>query len=114
MPEDTPPRLTGALTREDQLCLLLSRGQLTPDEQAQAREFLAAPVQWPLLLERAYTHQVYPLVYRNLRQLGFPAVPDAVQAELKVGFFANALRNQLLAEELVRLLGLLDRKSTRL
>jgi hypothetical protein len=107
MPEDTPPRLTGALTREDQLCLLLSRGQLTPDEQAQAREFLAAPVQWPLLLERAYTHQVYPLVYRNLRQLGFPAVPDAVQAELKVGFFANALRNQLLAEELVRLLGLL-------
>ena len=104
MPEDMSPRLT----REDRFCLLLCRGQLTADEQARAREFLSAPVQWPLLLDRAYAHQVYPLVYRNLRQLGFSAVPDVVQTELKGAYLANALRNQLLAEELTSLLHLLS------
>ena len=95
------------MTPEDQLCLLLARGQIEPDVQQRILEFLASALQWPLVLERAYAHQVYPLLYRNLRELGFPGVPDAVQAELKGAFLANALRNQLLAEELARLLGLL-------
>ncbi len=97
------------MTPEDQLCLLLARGHLTPDLRPRILEFLASALQWPLVLERAYTHQVYPLVYRNLRELGFPSVPDAVQAELKGAFVANAFRNQLLAEELARLLGLLGK-----
>ena len=105
MPEAMSPRLTP----EDRLCLLLSRGQLTSDEQARAREFLSAPVQWSILLERAYAHQVYPLIYRNLRQLGFSAVPEAVQCELKGTCRANALHNQLLAEEFARLLRLLSK-----
>jgi hypothetical protein len=104
MPEDLSPRLT----REDRFCLLLSRGQLTPDEQARARESLSAPLQWPLLLDRVYAHQVYPLFYRNLGQLGFSAVPDVVQTDLKGAYLANALRNQLLSEELARLLRLLN------
>ncbi|MGA2859323.1 MAG: hypothetical protein ABSE40_20845 [Candidatus Sulfotelmatobacter sp.] len=86
--------MIGRLAQEDQLCLLISRGQLTADEQVHAREFLGAPVQWPLLLERAYTNQAYPLVYRNVRQLGLPAVPDAVQTSLKGVYLANALHNQ--------------------
>jgi hypothetical protein len=97
------------MTPEDQLCLLLARGHLTPDLQQRILEFLASALQWPLVLERAYTHEVYPLLYRNLRELGFPSVPDAVQAELKGAFLANAFRNQLLAEELARLLGLLGK-----
>ena len=95
------------MTPEDQLCLLLARGHLTPDLQQRILEFLASTLQWPLVLERAYTHQVYPLVYRNLRALGFPGVPDAVQAELKGAFLVNGFRNQLLTEELTRLFGLL-------
>jgi hypothetical protein len=95
------------MTPEDQLCLLLARGHLTPDLQQRILEFLASALQWPLVLERAYTHQVYPLLYRSLRELGFPNVPEAVQAELKGAFLANAFHNQLLAEELARLLGLL-------
>ena len=79
MPHDMSPRLT----REDRFCLLLSREQLTPEEQTRAGEFLSTPVQWSLLLDRAYAHQVYPLVYRNLRQLGFPAVPEVVQTSSK-------------------------------
>jgi len=52
------------MTPEDKLCLLLARGHLTPDLRQRILEFLASALQWPLVLERAYTHQVYPLVYR--------------------------------------------------
>jgi hypothetical protein len=101
------------MTPEDELCLLLARGQLTPEVRTRILQFLATPLQWPLILEHAYSHQVYPLIYRNLRDLGFPGVSDAVQAELKDLFMANALRNQLLAEELVRLLRLLGEAGIR-
>jgi hypothetical protein len=95
------------MTSEDQLCLLLSRGQLSPEVRSRILQFLATPLQWPLVMERAYSHQVYPLLYRNLRDLGLPGVPEAIQTELKGLYLANALRNQFLAEELARLLGLL-------
>ena len=101
------------MTPEDQLCLLLARGQLSPEVRARTLEMLATPVQWPLILERANTHQVYPLLYRNLQDLGFHSVPEAVQSELKGLFLANALRNQLLAEELTRLLRLLGEAGIR-
>ncbi len=101
------------MTSEDQLCLLLARGQLTPQLRTRALELLATPLQWARILERAHSHQVYPLLYRNLRDLGFPGVAEAVESELKGLFLANALRNQLLAEELVRLLKLLGEAGVR-
>jgi hypothetical protein len=101
------------MTPEDQLCLLLARGQLTSDLQQKARQLLDSPLQWPLILERAYSHQVFPLLYHNLRALGFPGIPDPIQTELKGAFLANALRNKLLAEELARLLGLLGEAGIR-
>src|SRR5713226_5292851 len=117
MPADltcvTTPAMAGAMSREDQLCLLLARGQLTPEGRSRILELLATPLQWPLILERAYSHQVYPLLYRNLRDLGFPGVPETVQAELKGLYLANALRNQLLAQELARLLSLLGEAGVR-
>ncbi len=100
--------MTRAMTREDELCLLLARGHLRPPEvRSRALELLATSPQWPLVLERAYSHQVYPLLYRNLRDLGFPGVPDQIHAELKRAYTANGMRNQLFAEELARLLRLL-------
>lgn len=101
------------LSAEDQLCLLLARGSLTTAERTRAEGFLATPLRWPVILEHAYSHQVYPLLYRNLQDLGFPRVPEAVRAELKGKFMANALRNQLLAEELARLLGILGEAGIR-
>jgi hypothetical protein len=105
--------MTPVLSREDELCLLLARGKLNSAERARGVQFLAMQMQWPVLLERAYGHQVYPLVYRNLLDLGFPGVPEAVQAELKGQYLANAMRNQLLAEELARLLGVLGKAGIR-
>ena len=99
--------MTPVRSREDELCLLLARGKLSSEERARTLQFLATPLQWPLILERAYSHQVYPLLYRNLLELGFPGVAHEVQTELKSAYLANGFRNQLLAEELARLLKLL-------
>ncbi len=96
-----------AMAPEDQLCLLLARRQLAPDVQKQILELVAGPVQWPLLVERAYEQAIAPLLYRALEILDFPAVPEPVRTELANYLAVNALRNQLLARELARLLQLL-------
>src|SRR5439155_10711561 len=92
---------------EDQLCLLLFRGELSPDAERQALELLASPLGWQRLLERARTHEVLPLLYRNLQALGFAGVPEPVRAELADAYGNNAIRNVLLAKELARVLSLL-------
>ena len=107
------PGRISTLAREDELCLLLARGQLNPEEGTRVLQLLATPLQWPVIMERAYTHQVYPQLYRNLLERGFPGVPEAVQEELKGLYLTNALRNQLLAEELARVLGLLGEAGIR-
>lgn len=99
--------MVSSMTPEDELCLLLARGQLTSEMRTRALELLSTPLRWPVVMERARSHQVFPLLYRKLNDLGFTGVPEAVQSGLKSLYLANALRNQLLAEELARVLSLL-------
>src|SRR5262249_5178307 len=96
--------LSESFNPEDSLCLLLARGRLTANEQFHSRELLSSPLDWSHVLERAYAHGVYPLVYSNLRELGFSGAPDAIRTELKRAYLANAIRSQLLSQELARLL----------
>jgi hypothetical protein len=91
---------------EDEL-LLLARGRLGTEVEDRARCLLEHGLQWSGILRRAWEQDVFPLLYRNLRHLGFPAVPPAVQTELEAVYRINAFRNTLLAEELVRVLTLL-------
>ena len=98
-----------ALSAEDELCLCLARGKLSPEVRRRALELLLkAPLRWDLLLQRAREHQVLPLIYRNLRILEFPGVPPEPRARLTNAFQANALRNEFLSRELGRVLGLFD------
>jgi len=92
---------------EDQLCLLAARRQLTPDVQKQILELVAGAVRWPLLVERAYYYEIAPLLYRALEILDFQKVPEPVRNELANFLAVNAIRNELLAKELARLLQLL-------
>src|SRR5207245_3266484 len=104
-------RAEGAARRhmapEDQLCLLLFRGELSPDTERQALELLASPLGWQLILERARAHEVLPLLYRNLQALGFTGVPEPVRAELACSYGNNAISNVLLVKELDQALSLL-------
>ncbi|HYK49771.1 MAG TPA: hypothetical protein VEU94_08590 [Terriglobales bacterium] len=93
MPVEMVCAATPVMTREDELCLLLARGHCTPEVQSRSLELLATPLQWPLILERAQGHQVYPFLYRNLRDLDFPGVPERVHSDLKGAYLDNAVRN---------------------
>jgi hypothetical protein len=95
------------MTPEDELCLLLARGQLSSGVQARAVELLAASLNWDQILARAEEHGVFPLVYRSLRTLDFHGVPDEVQSKLRAAFRHNVARNMLFAAELSRLLAFL-------
>ena len=95
------------LVPEDRLCLLLAQGRLSQPAREEALELLAGPLHWDLILERAKAHEVYPLIYRNLKNIGFPGVPESARGELEPLFRINALRNSLLAEELAQVLGTL-------
>jgi hypothetical protein len=92
---------------EIELCLLLSRAQLSPQAWERALELLSTPLRWEFLLERAKAFGLFPLVYTALSTHGFPGVPDAVRAEWTKIFNFNAIRNELLARELARILRLL-------
>src|SRR5208337_4510856 len=92
---------------EDELCLLLARAQLSPEARERALSLLAGPFEWPRLFERARTYETFPLLYAGLRTLGFPGVPDPVRSEWTKIFNLNAIRNELHAKELARILHLL-------
>ncbi|HMD84395.1 MAG TPA: nucleotidyltransferase family protein [Terriglobia bacterium] len=92
------------LTPEDQLCLLLARGRFSPDVAKRAVDRLESGLLWDVLLERARTHGLIPLLYHRLGALDFRGVPQPVLRKLKDTFGINAIRNILLSEELVRVL----------
>lgn len=96
MPQDLSP--------EDQLCLLLARGCFSSGVEKRACGLLDAGLRWDVLLDRAITHGLVPLVYHRLHALDFYGVPQSVRRRLTDTFGINAIRNQLLSEELVRVL----------
>ena len=105
--------MLAGLLPEDELCLLLARGQLPPDVQTRAGELMAGRLDWDALRRRSEEHQVLPLIYRSLRALEFQGVPVEVQAKLKADFRQNAVRNMLFVAELARLLRLLGEAGIR-
>src|SRR5262245_33615349 len=89
----------------DDLVLLLARKTISAEEQARTRQILSAGVDWSRVVTHAQVHEVAPLLYRNLADLGFPGVPDEARGQLEALYKANALRATLLSGELTSLLG---------
>jgi hypothetical protein len=50
--------MLAGLLPEDELCLLLARGQISPDARVRTLELIAGPLRWHALLQRAKEHQV--------------------------------------------------------
>ena len=96
------------LTLEDRLCLLLAHGRFTTEAAQSATAQLRAGPHWELLLERAITHGLIPLVYHRLCALDFPGVPPRIRRQLTDTYGVNAIRNDLLSQELARLLAVLS------
>ena len=95
------------LAPEDRLSLLLARGTFPPATQTQALDLLDTPLRWDIVLDRARTHAIVPLVHRNLERLAFYRVPTGARERLASLTRVNAFRNILLQEELLHTLEVL-------
>jgi hypothetical protein len=98
----------------DELVLLLSRKTLTPEERERSRRILSAGVEWTRVLNHARDHEVSPMLYRNLEELGFPGMPQEARAPLEALYKANAVRAELLSAELTSILREADAEGLRI
>jgi hypothetical protein len=129
MPPDTCHLTPGTcFSPEDRLLLLLCRGRVSADQEAEARELLLQPAasslqpavsgpqptahspqpHWSRIIARAIEQEILPLFRRNLETLGFPGVPADARARMNDLCRTNTARQLFLVEELRRLLRLLD------
>src|SRR5262245_10217965 len=92
--------------RRPEIELLLCCAQTCVDsERAQRiKNLLQEHLDWSYLVRTACQQGVMPLMYHSLKTLCPEAVPPSMFAQLRVLFLASASHNQLLTEELLRLL----------
>ena len=50
---------------EDQLCLLLARGEISGEVRERTFQLLASPLRWPLFLEHARKYDICPIIYQK-------------------------------------------------
>ena len=90
------------------MLLCCARTNLSPEIVEQIRGLLHSAMDWPYLLRMAGGHGLIPLLYFNLKN-NFPdSIPAPISDQLHVQFLANAGRNLLLAEELLKILALFE------
>jgi hypothetical protein len=92
---------------EDQLCLMLARGELSAEVRERTLELLASPLRWPLFLAHTKKYDICPIIYQNLETLGFRSVPDPIRAELTKIFGVNSIRSEVFGKETARILQLI-------
>lgn len=92
---------------EVQLLLCCARTNISDTASRKIITLLQKDLDWTLLIRAANWHGVTPLLYRNI----INTCPNAIYVpqQLRTYFYANALNNELLIQELLNLLNLFDR-----
>ncbi|KUK65715.1 MAG: hypothetical protein XD84_0332 [Desulfotomaculum sp. 46_80] len=72
-------------------------------DKAKIQNLLQLPVNWDYLLQLAINHRVYPLVYKTLKHLNNPEVPEYVIDYLQQRYQENAVRALTMTGETVRI-----------
>jgi hypothetical protein len=93
---------------EVQVLLCCARTRIDPATSGRIRGLLQQDIEWDCLIRAALNHGVLPLLYRSLLTTCPHAVPAASMGVLRQQHHANACHNLRLAEELARLLELLE------
>jgi hypothetical protein len=96
-----------ARSAEHSLLLLLSHRCISPQGVLTIRRLMDAPLDWEYIIATSRAHEVYPLVYDNLKKFGLDRVPAHAQEGLIRLHKINAFRNQHMVEELKLVLGAL-------
>jgi Uncharacterised nucleotidyltransferase len=94
---------------EIELLLCCARTCVSSETAARVKVLLRQGVDLACLVRMARRHGVLPLVYWNLHKVG--PVPETVFDQLRGYFRTNAVRNIILAEELIEILKLLKTRN---
>jgi len=100
---DTGKRMVRGLA----LLTACARHQFTDQSEDTIEGLLRSGIDWEFFLRAARRHGMIPLLYWHLQSCA-GSVPPAVLTELHNYFRINSERNLLLAQEMIRLLGLLE------
>ncbi len=93
---------------EIELIICCARTHIDTVTAERIKLLLQQDIDWAYLIKTAHQHGVMPLLYRSLKITCPEAVPNAILYELQTHFHANALRNEFLVKELIKLLNLLE------
>ncbi len=89
---------------EIKLILACAKSSVTPEEQENIKYLLAENINEDYLLELAKKHKLKPLLYWHLNQI----CKEKISEELEIYFENNIRRNQVLTEQLIKILQLFD------
>lgn len=93
---------------EHELLLCCTRTYIDPENGERIKALLQEDIDWDYLITAARRNKILPLLYRGLHTTYPEAVPKPALDQLQEAFDAMSRRNLRLAEELLRLLHLLD------
>ncbi len=108
MLQQTRQLRTEATRAEVELLLCCARTRTNPEMSQRIRVAAQEEIDWVQLIRLALRHGTLPLLYWNLHRICPDVVPSGVLEPLRVRHEVGAAEGRLFAEELVRILGLLD------
>ena len=94
------PIVTASTNLEDELLLCCARVSPASDVQARIAELVRQPLDWDIVLDRAWWHRIRPLTYRYLRNQPGGEVPEHALAALAEHASELSARNQRLSRAL--------------
>lgn len=89
---------------EVDLLLCCARTQITPEISNRIRVLVENGIDWIALIQLAMRHDVMPLLYRSLEQVGPNSVPEGVLGPLRTRYDKWATQARRRTEELARVL----------
>ncbi len=92
------------MSLEAEILLLCGRSIISKEETAKLRDLISSNPNWKELLKSARNHRVVPLLWRALTTASKDLVPDDVLEDLRMDNLLNAMRNLMLAKELISII----------
>ena len=99
------------MSPEHKLLLLCARTKLTDQDSERIRALAGQELDWELLLQHAFYHKTFPLLYNSLKKACPDMVPEAVLQQLKSYYLKNAAHSFFLAGMLIKVLRILEQNN---
>jgi Uncharacterised nucleotidyltransferase len=97
-----------SITTRPEIELLLGCARTDRTTAPRIKTLVQPDIDWTYLVQTASHHNVIPLLYQNLKATCPEAIPQSVQNQIRLHTQTLALRQKVLADELIEILELLN------